>query len=311
MDSSVDLQVASTSSSNGKDKADDSKKVVSPKKIYFTGPYRRQEWSLPDSIIYYMAMNPKSAKVYQKLVKSCKYFYIKNPILVASRLFYDNNKWQLLSSKETIDMVNVTQKIWITDVFDATHYASINQNIVSSVISNIYKCDAKLVFLRDQVISFNNFCFLASNVEEINFDNTIVKDENGSSLEFEKLFLILSKVQSVSFSFSNTTGCNISSETFNELSKIPHFPKLEFFSFSKVPEAFDLNSFCEYVKKNKLTFFVLNFDDSISGAYENRLKEIIDEILAAKELDYKTPYIYFPGIDYQKYLKLRRICFNY
>uniref|UniRef100_A0AC34FGX2 Uncharacterized protein n=1 Tax=Panagrolaimus sp. ES5 TaxID=591445 RepID=A0AC34FGX2_9BILA len=66
-------------------KAVDSKSVPK-KKIYFTGPHGRREWSLPDSIMYYMAMNPKSAEVYQKLVKSCKYFYIKNPIVVVPDL---------------------------------------------------------------------------------------------------------------------------------------------------------------------------------------------------------------------------------
>uniref|UniRef100_A0AC34FYK2 Uncharacterized protein n=1 Tax=Panagrolaimus sp. ES5 TaxID=591445 RepID=A0AC34FYK2_9BILA len=315
MDSSVNHQVATTASSNPSNrevKAVDSKNVVSSKKIFFTGPYRQQDWSLPDSLMYYMAMNPKSAETYQKLVKSCKYFYIKNPILVAPQLqlVYYDKKWHIFSRKETIEMVNVTQKLWIIDFFDVTINAG--ENVAASVISNIYKCDAKSVYLQNQTISFNDFCFLALNVEEkLLLENTFVKNPDGSILAFQKLFQIITKVQSISFKCHNTIGSTISSETFNELLKCPHFPKLKFFSFSHIPEAFDLDSFYGYMKKNKFTEFELCFDDSISDAYKNRLVEIIDEILANEERDYKTPFINFPGIDFEKYLKLYRICYHY
>uniref|UniRef100_A0AC34GS86 Uncharacterized protein n=1 Tax=Panagrolaimus sp. ES5 TaxID=591445 RepID=A0AC34GS86_9BILA len=307
MDSSISLQGATTSSSNRKHKAADLMNVISSKKIYFTGPYRRQEWSLPDSVMYYMAMNPKSAEVYQKLVKSCKYFYIKNPILVVESLIYEKEKWQISCGKETIDLVNVTPKFWITDDLDATHYASVNPNLVSSIIQNIYKCDARLVFLRHQVISFDDFCFLASNIEKFYSYNTIVKDENGSNLAFEKLFQILSKVQMVNFD-CGTSPSNFTSKSVEELLKIPHFSTLKYLHLNNIPEAFDLDAFYIYMKKNKVTSFDLNFDSSISEAYKNRLEEIIDEILSTKNHDYNPCFINFSGMIYQKYLELRRIC---
>uniref|UniRef100_A0AC34F7R1 Uncharacterized protein n=1 Tax=Panagrolaimus sp. ES5 TaxID=591445 RepID=A0AC34F7R1_9BILA len=310
MDSSADLQTATTSSSNGKDKADDSKKVVSPKKIYFTGPYRRQEWSLPDSIMYYMAMNPKSAEIYRKLVKSCKYFYIKNPIVVVESLIYAKEKWQISYGKETVDMSNVTPKLWITNDLNVSHYASVNPNLVSPIIQNIYKCDARLVFLRDQVISFDDFCFLASNIEEFYSYNFIVKDENGSSLAFEKLFQILSKVQRVNFD-SGTSVSNITSKSVEELLKIPHFSTLKYLNLNNIPEAFDLDAFYIFMKKNKLASFVLSFDDSISEAYKNRLEEIIDEMLSTKNHDYNPCFISFSEMIYQKYHELRRICLEF
>uniref|UniRef100_A0AC34FN25 Uncharacterized protein n=1 Tax=Panagrolaimus sp. ES5 TaxID=591445 RepID=A0AC34FN25_9BILA len=59
-------------------------------KARFYASYRHQEFSLPDSIMHYMAMNPKNAKIYQKLIRSCKYFFVKNQILVISSLQYDS-----------------------------------------------------------------------------------------------------------------------------------------------------------------------------------------------------------------------------
>uniref|UniRef100_A0AC34F8U1 Uncharacterized protein n=1 Tax=Panagrolaimus sp. ES5 TaxID=591445 RepID=A0AC34F8U1_9BILA len=314
MDLSVDLQVATSSSSIqiiDEEIADDSKKVISPKKIYFTGPYRRQEWSLPDSIMYYMAMNPKSAAVYQKFVKSCKYFYIKNPILVASCLMYKKEKWQISCGKQTIDMSNVTPKLWITNDLNVSHYASVNPNLVSPIIQNIYKCDARLVFLRDQVISFGDFCFLTSNIEEFYFYNTFVKDVDGSIMEFEKLFHILSKAQSVTFNWKHSLIPKITSKTFDELLKIPHFATLKYLSLVNIPETFDLDAFYGYMKKNKLTTLKMYFSGAISEAYKNRIEEIIDEIISTKNHEYKVPLIRYSGIDHQKYHKLHQICFSH
>ena len=41
-----------------------------------------QRFSLPRPIICYVSKNPSSAYAYQKLIQSCKYFYLQNPITV-------------------------------------------------------------------------------------------------------------------------------------------------------------------------------------------------------------------------------------
>uniref|UniRef100_A0AC34FVH5 Uncharacterized protein n=1 Tax=Panagrolaimus sp. ES5 TaxID=591445 RepID=A0AC34FVH5_9BILA len=91
MDSSNEPSSLSLSTSKSrKRKADNSKNVIVPsKRARFLSTYRRdQEWSLPESIIHYMAMNPKKADVYEKLIESCKYFFVQNPIIVAERFAY-------------------------------------------------------------------------------------------------------------------------------------------------------------------------------------------------------------------------------
>uniref|UniRef100_A0AC35GSV6 Uncharacterized protein n=1 Tax=Panagrolaimus sp. PS1159 TaxID=55785 RepID=A0AC35GSV6_9BILA len=35
---------------------------------------------MPDSVIFYVAKNPKTAELYFKMVKTCKYFFVKQPI---------------------------------------------------------------------------------------------------------------------------------------------------------------------------------------------------------------------------------------
>uniref|UniRef100_A0AC34FDF5 Uncharacterized protein n=1 Tax=Panagrolaimus sp. ES5 TaxID=591445 RepID=A0AC34FDF5_9BILA len=303
MDSSV-LQSA-PSSSNHEDKDDNSMNVVSSKKIFFTGPYRRQEWSLPDSVMYYMAMNPKSAEIYQKLVKSCKYFYIKNPILVVSQLHYDEygqKNWQISYGNKSLQVAYITSKLWITETLFVSCNIS-NQNILSSIIPKIYQCSAKRLYLWDQTVSFEDFCIVNQLAKEVHLSIVTVKNPDGSDVAFEKLVEASPEVKKIYYRHGNDLS-NINYKTFSELAKIPHFTRLENVVICLVPETFDLNAFYLYMKINKITKFYLTFDDSLSDAYKNRLEGIIDKIIETKKHDYKPPYISFDGLNEEKRRKL-------
>uniref|UniRef100_A0A914PK92 Uncharacterized protein n=1 Tax=Panagrolaimus davidi TaxID=227884 RepID=A0A914PK92_9BILA len=53
--------------------------------------------------MYYITMNPKTPKVHQKLIKTCKHFFIKNPILVVFELcFDDENGWHAMFNGQYI-----------------------------------------------------------------------------------------------------------------------------------------------------------------------------------------------------------------
>uniref|UniRef100_A0AC34FS39 Uncharacterized protein n=1 Tax=Panagrolaimus sp. ES5 TaxID=591445 RepID=A0AC34FS39_9BILA len=62
----------------------------------FRASSRQQIFSIPESIVLYMAKNPKlTIKFYQKIVKTCKYVFIENPIIHFHCLqFDDENGWQ-------------------------------------------------------------------------------------------------------------------------------------------------------------------------------------------------------------------------
>uniref|UniRef100_A0AC34FUI9 Uncharacterized protein n=1 Tax=Panagrolaimus sp. ES5 TaxID=591445 RepID=A0AC34FUI9_9BILA len=293
----ADFQVATTS--NLKPKAESG---ILSKKIYFTGPYHRQQWSLPDSIMHYIAKNPSTSKCYQKMVQNCKYFYIKNPIIIVSFMYEKNDKWQIKLGDESREISNnITSKLWIAKMFVC--YNSVKQNFVTSVIPKIYRCDAYRIKLKNQIIAFNDHVFISLAAKRIIYRDIVVKNDDGSDVAFEKLVETLPKMKTITYKHGNSLS-NITSATFKELLKIPHFSKLNSLYLENIPEVFDLDAFYGYVKQNKLVQFNLEFHDSISDAYKNRLEEIIDEILSAKKHDYMPPLIHYSGLDEVKCIKL-------
>uniref|UniRef100_A0AC34GC47 AraC family transcriptional regulator n=1 Tax=Panagrolaimus sp. ES5 TaxID=591445 RepID=A0AC34GC47_9BILA len=149
-----------------------------------------QEWSLPDSIIYYITKNPSSAKAHHKSIQTCKYFFVKNSIIVADSLhichYNEGDVIWLENEKEHFQLANVSKKkLWITSEF--ANFAQTPQNIVSSVLPSIYRSEAKSLRLINQVLSFKQFLFITSKVESIFVGDITVTNPNGSIAPLEKL----------------------------------------------------------------------------------------------------------------------------
>lgn len=150
----------------------------------------RQEWPLPYFMICYITENPLTAKVYQKLIQSCKHFFIKNPIIVFEHLFLnpEENYAFLNHFGRPFNMENALCKLWMTDKFNCSVFALITPSYRTSlIIPQIFRCDAKVVRLSNQEISYNEFLFLSSNVEKIGLYYTPVKYEDGTNVPLEKL----------------------------------------------------------------------------------------------------------------------------
>uniref|UniRef100_A0AC34FH10 Uncharacterized protein n=1 Tax=Panagrolaimus sp. ES5 TaxID=591445 RepID=A0AC34FH10_9BILA len=299
---------ATTLTSNRERKTEDSSMIVPSKKARFMATYRHQSFSLPDSIMHYMAMNPKNAEVYQKLVKSCKYFFVKNPILVLSDLRYDSNGWETLMNNGWKDIVtnNISSKLWITDTFDVSPDLENENDIASSIIPKIYQCNVKELSLWDQIISYDEFMVLASAVEDLNFDEGTVKYDDGTVVPLEKLVEKLLNVKQIESSLPSDPSA-LTFSTFKELLKIPHFVTLDEFRIWNMPETFDVETFYTYMKKNKHTKILLHFHHTVSEDYQTRLEAIVDEIIEVKNHEYKIPFICFDGLDQEKDEKLKTL----
>uniref|UniRef100_A0A914QPV8 Uncharacterized protein n=1 Tax=Panagrolaimus davidi TaxID=227884 RepID=A0A914QPV8_9BILA len=131
-----------------------------------------------------------------------------------------------------------------------------------------------------------------------------------------KYFFVKNSILIVNYSIHNGDQCsfniaptNITSKTFTELLEIPHFSKLKSLQINNIPDIFDIEAFCTYMKKNRATKFDFLFVRSVCDAYKARLEEIVDEILATEVLDYNPPLLYFHGFYYGKYMRLLR-CFK-
>uniref|UniRef100_A0A914PMA5 Uncharacterized protein n=1 Tax=Panagrolaimus davidi TaxID=227884 RepID=A0A914PMA5_9BILA len=271
-------------SSSRKRKAKDLTMLQSKRAKFCSTYISRQSFDLPGTIMFYILMNPKTAAFYQKLIKSCKYFFIKNPILIVNHLFHNDIysvhvRW--IVNRKPFDLSKLTCKVWITDKLDIYPGKKHNQSILSSLMPKLYRCDVKELNLSEQVITFHDLSLLISFAEVIYFYNVTFKNENGSNVALEEVVEIAVNAKNIKI-LSNTALTNISSKTFNELLKIPHFTQLDYFCMEKIPHTFDIEAFYVFMKNNRTTKFRLHFDDSVSQVYKNRTEEIVDEILATK-----------------------------
>jgi hypothetical protein len=283
----------------------------------FRSTYRLQAFPFRDTLICYITQNPASSKLYQKMIQSCKYFFIKNPIFIVPHICYDPRKgWYTEGSRPSKDRPNyrtiylnkITSKIWITDSLNVWG-STTNSPVVTSIMPKIYQCDATSIFIDDQMFSFNDLMVIASKCEILVLSDVVVmnndeivpeteKDqfyfENAVSLEV--LLKALPNVKSFKYILPNNSLNIITTKTAEELLKIPHFLSLDEFEIEETPEIFDIESFYGHIKKNKKTKIYLDFSRQISEAYKTRLQRIVDEIIETENRDYKLPWIDFPGI---------------
>uniref|UniRef100_A0A914Q801 Uncharacterized protein n=1 Tax=Panagrolaimus davidi TaxID=227884 RepID=A0A914Q801_9BILA len=275
---------ACATSSNQKRKAQGSM-MVTCRRTKFMAKYYLQNFSMPDSVIFYIAKNPKTAALYLKM-----------------NLYAGDGEWR--SGCLPLNLTKYNCKYWITDEIEASAHGLVNQNIFSPIIPKIYQCDSYSLRLFHQIISFDDLSLLISSAEWIKFVNVVVKYADGSDVPLEDIVAIAIKANQIS-----VIEPTITPKTMKELIKLPNFMKLDVFTLCNLSEFFDIDAFYSYMKKNPRTKLFLTFDDQITDAFKNRLKTIIDEILETKHFNYKPPFINFTGLHFQKYIKLCQIYF--
>uniref|UniRef100_A0A914QYP7 Uncharacterized protein n=1 Tax=Panagrolaimus davidi TaxID=227884 RepID=A0A914QYP7_9BILA len=135
--------------------------------------YHCQEFPFRDTLIRYITNNPASSKFYQKMIQSCKYFFIKNPIIIVPKLRFDRTKgWYTQGNRASKDRQNgrsvylnkLTNKIWITNSLDVWGRTP-NLPVVTSFMPQIYQCDATYIFISGQMFSFNDLMVTVSKCE--------------------------------------------------------------------------------------------------------------------------------------------------
>uniref|UniRef100_A0A914QGE4 DUF38 domain-containing protein n=1 Tax=Panagrolaimus davidi TaxID=227884 RepID=A0A914QGE4_9BILA len=193
-------------------------------------------------------MNPLSAKVYLKMIQTCKYFFAKNPILVVERLlmFSDQDlRVEHLGNNNLVDISSVAHKFWIIRKF-SNYFCDPVSNFVSFVIPRFYQCDAKFLLLQKQILTLNEFLFLSSNVEDITLNCTTIKNEDDTVIAFEEIVKVIPKVKHIIF--HENVPHKITKNTMKELLKIPHFSKIDKICFYDITEDFDIETFYTYFK---------------------------------------------------------------
>uniref|UniRef100_A0A914QYN7 Uncharacterized protein n=1 Tax=Panagrolaimus davidi TaxID=227884 RepID=A0A914QYN7_9BILA len=326
----MDSQIVTSNSSNSNTEMKrNNVSMVFPNRAQYYSSYQLQNFSMPDSIIFYISKNPSSSKLYQKLIQSCKHFFIKNPIIIVPKLHFHRRKgWHTQGNRpsknrpngRTVYFNEITSKIWITDELGCMPACS-NWPVVTSFKPQIYQCDATSIYFDQQMFSFNDLMVIASKCEILHLSSVVIMNNDEvipeieedqfyfeTAVSLEALFKALPDVKTFTYYLPNNSLNIITSKTAEELLKISNFLSLDKFEIREIPEIFDIESFYGHIKENKKTKIDLDFSLQISDEYKTRLQTIVDEILETKNRDYKVPSIYFSGITSSSRDKMYALC---
>ena len=211
-----------------------------------------QLFSLPKVLAFYIAKNPPSPEVYNKLIRCCKYFWLKNPVITLKEYHFQNHEnyreSEIIYGNQifkNFKIENYEEKLWIHRYLIVWDVG--NQFLASSIIPRIYRCDLIHLRLGCQTLSFDEFRKFTSSgsLEILQFFKTTVKNVDGTMVPVEKWIELSPKLQKFYFeNVSTEDGLHtITSETAEKLVAIPHFPKIKHFAMDGIPESFDFEAF--------------------------------------------------------------------
>lgn len=158
---------------------------------------KSQMFSIPDPIIHYINSNPSTPNVYQKLVTACKYFFIKNPVLIIDEIDISVNfsKIKLFNQKKEEENVNFSRifiKLWITKKIRVYQP---DRKVASRIASKIWRCDVLEVKITNQKMSLKKFILYFSSAKICFIGPLTVYNSNRKRISFEKYITNLKNVE--------------------------------------------------------------------------------------------------------------------
>uniref|UniRef100_A0A914PHU7 Uncharacterized protein n=1 Tax=Panagrolaimus davidi TaxID=227884 RepID=A0A914PHU7_9BILA len=199
-----------------------------------------------------MLKNPKSSKLWKKLIQSCKWFFDKNPIVVIQCLHFDNfykiNGVSTCSTQHCngvhdrpINFIRTPFKLWITESLDI-----IGGDIIAKcLIPRIYKCDAEDMNLFRQSLTVDEFAFLTNKVLDPTFA-TWISDKNKKVVSFEKILESLPQLQAISYSFMSDR-LDVTPDTVKKIVEMEHVKKFYHMTLQNIPPYFDFDAFSKFM----------------------------------------------------------------
>uniref|UniRef100_A0A914YBT7 Uncharacterized protein n=1 Tax=Panagrolaimus superbus TaxID=310955 RepID=A0A914YBT7_9BILA len=158
------------------------------KKVYtFKNPYP-QHFSIVYDIIEYMIKNPSSGKVWKKLIKTCKFFYFKNPVLPVGALDVICDM-KCRADGECFDTTLSFPNLWIFDSLKANNDSvqTIIYDCVQLIVPKILKFELRILNVKAQELTWSDYQKLTSSgtIKEINLRDCRICNSEG---RIEKLF---------------------------------------------------------------------------------------------------------------------------
>uniref|UniRef100_A0A914PAM4 Uncharacterized protein n=1 Tax=Panagrolaimus davidi TaxID=227884 RepID=A0A914PAM4_9BILA len=271
--------------------------------VFVHGSSKRQYFAFPKFMMDYILKNPKSWKLWKKLIQSCKWFFDKNPIVIIPCLHSDNfNKINGFSTCSTqqcndirdrpINLINAPFKLWITELLEIVD----RDAAVKHLIPRIYRCDAKNMYLLNQLLTADEFAFLTPKVLDLVFA-TWVLDKTEKVVSFEKILESLPQIQAISHLFF-ADGRDVTLDTVKKIAEMEHVKKFSRMTLQNIPPNFDFVAFSKFMLENKHIWFVLAFyDETITEEYMVEVKAFAEKLKTEDYGNHRRPVIYLNNID--------------
>uniref|UniRef100_A0A914RAE1 Uncharacterized protein n=1 Tax=Panagrolaimus davidi TaxID=227884 RepID=A0A914RAE1_9BILA len=191
-----------------------------------------QRFPFKPNLMNYIIKNA-NAYVLHDLFKTCKWFYLKNPVTICYKLeinqHFNNieiNEQRIGLNSSVLNRTNIN-KLYISTCFDI--FDLLNENELSRFIPKIYRCSAKYISISKQKLSNKELTILLGhgNVEELCFSK--IKDSSDNYLIVENVLKMLPKIKRF-----DLDGVRCTSETSQKLCEFQFQNKLEWFSLTDI-----------------------------------------------------------------------------
>uniref|UniRef100_A0A914PYZ9 Uncharacterized protein n=1 Tax=Panagrolaimus davidi TaxID=227884 RepID=A0A914PYZ9_9BILA len=272
-------------------------------RVFVHGSSKRQYFAFPKFIMDYILENPKSSKLWKKLIQSCKWFFDKNPIVVIPCLHCDDdykiNGIETCSTQHCmnvpdrrIKLINTPFQLWITELLNINDDA----NSAKHLIPHIYKCDAEDMDLFNQFLTVDEFEFLTRKVLGPSF-LTCISDKNGELVPFEKILESLPQIQSIIYFFMDD-GRDVTPDTVKKIVEMEHVKKFNRMALHDIPSNFDFDAFSEFMLENKQISFLLVFDNqTMTEEYMVKVKAFAEKLKTENYGNHSRPDIILNDIN--------------
>uniref|UniRef100_A0A914QVX5 Uncharacterized protein n=1 Tax=Panagrolaimus davidi TaxID=227884 RepID=A0A914QVX5_9BILA len=277
-------------------------------------PSKKQDWGYPESMIHYIAKNPSSVNVYQKIIQSCKYFFEKNPVLVASKLVAceENFEGDICLNKTDecrknkgkccvkIDIAKDARKIWLLEGLQIGGGTKIS---ISVLCSQLYRCEINCLEIWNKEIMFDDLKLLTSSAKKITLCRSSVKYNDGKPVMLDKIIESSSNGTEFFFEYNNDDVSMVNVSTLKNIMKLKNLKMLERFNLVNLPELVSIEDISAFFKHAMVAF---GFNENISENYKNQLDSLVDEII---ESEVRNHIIEYHGQDEEKLAVLFSQCY--
>uniref|UniRef100_A0AC34GXE4 DUF38 domain-containing protein n=1 Tax=Panagrolaimus sp. ES5 TaxID=591445 RepID=A0AC34GXE4_9BILA len=272
-------------------------------------PSLKQCFSLPDSIMYYMAMNPSTSEVYNKLIQSCKYFFESNPILVA-RFIEEKcicNREGCAGGRKKrccvkIKINKIKSKLWITQELnlDGFFRGKPVPNFIPLLTSKLFRCEIKALVIRDHNILFDDYKYLSLNAKGVLLQNVKMTHTDGKDVMLEEMLECVPSIEHFSYYF-NKQYFPATAASFKNILQLKNLGNLKDFSLHEIPQVFHVADLSRFIEEYKDTKICIEFEYGVTEEYIDEFNVLMDTIL---ESNVHNRMIVYDGYEEEKMILL-------